>query len=472
MTAPSKRPTLAEALAVAKDTRCLEIGSRILNKTPEFFRQQFGDKPAVIVADTNTFEAAGRNVHESFERNNQCLEPFIYTDPNLYAEYKFVEELQESLKSHDAIPVAVGSGTINDLTKLAAHEIGRPYMCVATAASMDGYTAFGASITQSGSKQTFFCPAPRAVVADLEIITAAPGDMNSWGYTDLVAKVTAGADWMLSDAMGAEPVHKEAWKIIQPGLRELIADPAGVPARRPQSISRLVEGLMLAGFAMQAATNSRAASGAEHQFSHLWDMQHHTHDGKAPSHGFKVGIGTLAITALYEYMLEQPIEELDVEACCKAWPDEVTLEKSIPRRFSEGDLTVVALQESRAKWVSRDELRDQLKKLRAMWPSLKERLRQQLLAFAELKGMLSDAGAPVEPEEIGISRDRLRESFWLSYFLRRRITVLDLAVRTNLLEKALEHIFGPGGRWPVTGGVIQKTSKWPDGDNRAKSGSA
>jgi glycerol-1-phosphate dehydrogenase [NAD(P)+] len=391
-------------------------------------------------------------VHDAFERNGQGLEPFIYTEPNLYAEYKFVEELLESLKGHDAIPVAVGSGTINDLTKLAAHEVGRPYMCVATAASMDGYTAFGASITQNGSKQTFFCPAPRAVVADLDIISAAPGDMNSWGYTDLVAKVTAGADWMLSDAMGAEPVHAEAWKIIQPGLRELIAGPAGVPARRPESISRLVEGLMLAGFAMQAAKNSRAASGAEHQFSHLWDMQHHTHNGLTPSHGFKVGIGTLAVTALYEYLLEQPIENLNVDECCEAWPDEVALTGMIRKRFSEGDLTVVALQESRAKWVTRDELREQLKKLRALWPSLKEQLRKQLLPFTELKSMLSEAGAPVEPEAIGISRERLSESYWMAYFIRRRFTVLDLAVRTNLMEKALEQIFGANGRWPVSAG--------------------
>src|SRR5689334_8685141 len=119
MTSPAKRPRLADALAAAKDTRSLEIGSRILHKTPEIFRQQFGDKPAVIVADTNTFEAAGRTVFDAFHHENQCLEPFVYSDPNLYAEYKYVEELQEWLKSHDAIPVAVGSGTINDLTKLA-----------------------------------------------------------------------------------------------------------------------------------------------------------------------------------------------------------------------------------------------------------------------------------------------------------------------------------------------------------------
>ena len=101
--------------------------------------------------------------------------------------------MQEALGSVEAIPVAVGSGTINDLTKLAAHRLGRPYLVVATAASMDGYTAYGASITANGSKQTFDCPAPRAVLADLEVIAGAPGGMNASGYADLLAKNVAGA---------------------------------------------------------------------------------------------------------------------------------------------------------------------------------------------------------------------------------------------------------------------------------------
>ena len=67
-------------------------------------------------------------------------------------------ESKNALAGNDAIPIAVGAGSINDLTKLAAHLCGRQYLSVATAASMDGYTAFGASITHEGSKQTFDCP--------------------------------------------------------------------------------------------------------------------------------------------------------------------------------------------------------------------------------------------------------------------------------------------------------------------------
>src|SRR3954447_4920297 len=195
--------SIPEALRAARDTRALEIGTGILNRCPELFTRNFDGRKAIIVSDTVTFAIAGRKVMEAFQRASlPCLEPFIFTEPNLYAGYGYVEKLEAALKQNDAIPIAVGAGTLNDLTKLAAHRVERPYMCVATAASMDGYTAFGASITYRGSKQTFVCPAPAVVLADLGVLGSAPAEMNASGYADLAAKVTAGADWILADTLG------------------------------------------------------------------------------------------------------------------------------------------------------------------------------------------------------------------------------------------------------------------------------
>src|SRR5690242_5706851 len=248
-----ERLSLAEALGAARETRCLELGPGVLARAPEALRQQFGDTPALLVADPHTFAAAGKAALQALRRaGHTCLEPFVFTDPKLYAEHKFVVTLEAALQGREAIPVAVGSGTINDLTKLAAHRTGRQYMAVATAASMDGYTAFGASITYEGSKQTFTCPAPTAVVADLDIICGAPAIMNAWGYADLLAKVTAGADWIVADALGVEPIDSGAWEIVQSRLRTMIADAPGIRAARPEAIAQLTEGLMLGGFAMQA----------------------------------------------------------------------------------------------------------------------------------------------------------------------------------------------------------------------------
>ncbi len=206
---------------------------------------------------------------------------------------------------------------------------------------------------------------------------------------------------------------------------------------------------MLSGFAMQAAQSSRVASGAEHQFSHLWDMQHHTHNGHAPSHGFKVGIGTLATTALYECLLAKSMQEVDVERRCAAWPGEEAWVARGHELLGKGEVTEVATRELRAKCSTPAQLREQLMKLKATWPELRQRLRAQLLPLTTLRQMLQDAGAPTEPEQIGIARVRLRQSYWQAFCIRRRFNVLDLAVRTGLLDACLDEIFGPAGLWPL-----------------------
>jgi len=433
---------LKTALAVANDTRALHIGHNILQQAPDMFQAQFGSSPVLIVADTNTFEAAGKTVFDAFGAGGMVREePFIYTDPDLYAEHRFVETLQANLRKTDAIPVAVGSGTINDLTKLAAHRAGRPYMAVATAASMDGYTAFGASITFEGSKQTFSCPAPRAVLADLEIISRAPAGLNASGYADLLAKVTAGADWILADALDEESIDDTAWKLVQTPLRKWLADPAGVKNGDATALENLVEGLMMGGFAMQWTRSSRCASGAEHQFSHLWDMQHHTHHGKPPSHGFKVGVATRAITRLYEHLLSIPLDHISIEERVSAWPDWPEFETSIRRLYDIPEISSKAVEESHAKYVDRDGLRRHLKKLHEVWQPLRKKLRAQLIPETELKQMLDAVGAPSDSTDIGISPSRLRDTYRQAGPIRRRYTVLDLAVRSGILDTSLDILF-------------------------------
>jgi glycerol-1-phosphate dehydrogenase [NAD(P)+] len=283
--------------------------------------------------------------------------------------------------------------------------------------------------------------------------------MNSWGYADLLAKITAGADWIVADALGIDPIEPQAWAIVQGRLRAMVANPGGVKTRNPAALRGLLEGLLLGGFAMQSARSSRPASGAEHQFSHLWDMQHHTHNGWPPSHGFKVGIGTIAITALYERLLSRPLDQLDVERCCAHWPNETEWRERVRRTFGEGELRNVAEREMLAKQISPDALRVQLHTLRSIWPELRTNLRAQLIPLATLRQMLAAAGAPTEPEQIGVSRARLQQSYSQAFCLRRRFTVLDLAVRADLLDDCIGQIFGADGLWPIAAHELADPSR-------------
>lgn len=439
------------ALSRTTDTKALVIGGNTLAQVADMFKRLFPGKRAVVVADRNTWRVAGRDVHRVLaEAGVDQDEPHIFADPKLYAEWKFVEELDACLSATDAVPVAVGSGVINDLTKLCSHHNQRRYMAVGTAASMDGYTAYGASITKDGNKQTFDCPAPLGMVLDPTIAAAAPAKMSASGYADLIAKIPAAADWMLADVVGAEAIDEFAFSTVQQGLRDALSDPKGVREGNVAKVEQLAEGLLLSGFAMQAIQSSRPASGAEHQFSHLWDMEHLKFNGESVSHGFKVGIGTLASTAFLEMLLEEDVEGLDVDACVAAWKSWEQTERDIRAIFdNDPEFVSRGLVETKNKYVDKEGLRRQLELLKAAWPELRMRIRNQIIPFGEVHRRLELVGAPCEPEQIGVSRARFRASFEKIPYMRSRYSVVDVAFRCGYMEKWLDRLFGKGGIWEI-----------------------
>lgn len=439
------------ALQRTTDTKALVIGAQTLPQVADMFKKLFPGKRVIVIADTNTWRVAGNDVQRILsEAGIQQDEPHVFTDPKLFAEWSYVNELDGVLAKTDAIPVAVGSGVINDLSKLCSFHNKRRYMVVGTAASMDGYTAYGASITKDGNKLTFECPAPLGMVLDPTIAAAAPAKMSASGYADLIAKIPAGADWMLADAVGAEAINDFAFSLVQDGLREALNDPAGVHAGNVGKVEQLAEGLLLSGFAMQAAQSSRPASGAEHQFSHLWDMEHLKYNGASISHGFKVGIGTLASTAFLELLLDAPVEELDVDACVAAWKSWEETEKDIRQIFDNvPEFVARGLEETKNKYVDKEGLRHQIEALKKAWPTLRERIRRQIIPFAEVHRRLELVGAPCEPEQIGVSRERFRASFEKIPYMRSRFSVIDVAFRCGWMENWVNKLFSEGGIWQI-----------------------
>ena len=439
------------ALQRARDTKALEFGEGAMERLPKMLEALFPGKKVVIVSDDNTYNAAGRKVCGILDAaGTQMEDSFIFKDPELYAEWSYLQQLEAYLKERDAVPVAVGSGVINDLTKLASHHLGRRYVIVGTAASMDGYTAYGASITYEGNKQTFDCPAPLGVVFDPAVAAKAPAGMSASGYADLMAKVPAGADWIISDAVGSEAIDDFAFGLVQKNLRKALSDPAAVADGDVEATGMLADGLIMSGFAMQAISSSRPASGTDHQFSHFWDMEGLCYNGRHVSHGFKVGIGTMVSTACLEFLISKDLTRLDIDACVAAWPTWEAQEAYI-RKIFEGKPGHLArgLAESRAKYCGPEEIRCQLNAIVAVWPELRERIREQIIPFDDVKEMLRLVGAPSRPEEIGVSKARLRDTFKCIPFMRNRYTGIDLIYRAGLLDEVTEHIFGRGGRFEV-----------------------
>lgn len=442
---------IEKALKDATDTRAVVIAEGAIAQTADIFRQLFGDASAVVVGDERTMAVAGNQVVQVLkDAGIDQLDPYVFPgEPELYAKYENIETLRDALKPLDAIAVAAGSGTLNDIVKRASGELERGYMVVGTAASMDGYTAFGSSIALDGFKQTLSCPAPAGAVADLTVMAAAPQVMTASGYGDLIGKVPAGADWMLADALGIEAIDDSVWSLVQGPLRHALSRPAELGRGDVSATNDLAEGLIMSGLAMQAHQSSRPASGAEHQFSHLWEMEGHGVDitPRRLSHGFKVAIGTVSIAALYERLFARDIENLDVDAAVAKWPTRDQMEKRVRELHPNPQLQEETVVQALAKWITPDELRARLETLKALWPELKPRLQQQLMGADELQTQLRAVGAPAHPSDIDLDWQRFRDTYVRAQMIRKRYTVLDVALEMGILDELVDELFAPNGFW-------------------------
>lgn len=439
------------ALEHAETTRVVEVGRGVLSTAGRIINDLLTSegRPGMLVADERTWQAAGAAVAQALERvGAQMADPMVFPgEPTLYASYDHAEAIRERLRAADAVGIAIGSGTLNDLVKLASGELDRPYAVVGTAASMDGYTGFGAPMTRDGLKITMPCPAPRVVIFDLDVAAAAPTSMAASGYGDLSAKIPAGADWILADAVGVEPINPLAWELVQGGVREALSRPRDLAAGVPEAYEGLCNGLVLSGLAMQVARGTRPASGAEHYFSHLWELDHLGADLDPPlSHGAKVAIGTLAMTAFYEQFLQRDLGALDLDDVVGRWPSWSQVEADI-RATMDGPLVDKGLNETREKYVDADGLRERLGRLVQSWPATRERLGEQLMPARQLQGMLIEAGAPSRPEDIGLSAQAVKETFPRAMYYRSRYTVLDVAREIGWFGELVDEVFATGGIW-------------------------
>jgi len=421
------------------DTDICLVKQNALLKTPAIFKETWPNMKAILIADKNTYPVAGEAVQALFEKHSIEHKVFIFEDEEVIpADYEYVELVKKQLKHNDYVPVAIGSGTINDLVKRAAFEEERTYMVVATAPSVDGYTAYGAAINVDGFKMTLPCDAPKVVIGDAAILTSAPYPMIASGYADLSAKIPAGADWFIADGLKIEKMVPRIFDMVQKDLRDTLTNPKLLIEKDEETILKLFAGLASVGYAMQEYKDSRPASGAEHMVSHIWEMNHLSLNGEPVSHGFKVAIGTLISTAFITELLKlstKDIKELIEKHKPETWEER---ERKIQIAFEDSPALEGALKVCKAKFTKDLTKRHQI--LIKNWEKIKEKVTKQIIPFEELKAMYIEAEVPTQPKEIAATKELFIKGVTLAQMIRTRYTSFDLAYELGLFESILKTV--------------------------------
>lgn len=451
------RDLVARVLERTRHTRVVHLDEEALTGLGALLRAAHGAAPVVWVADETTWSVAGDAAAASVADAGltEAGRIVLPARPRPYANIGLVHRVRDALVAAladhpGAVPVAVGAGTINDVVKLAAAELDTPYWVVGTAPSMDGYTAFGASISVDGFKQNLPCPAPYGVVLDLDVLATAPPVMWASGLGDMIGKISACADWRIAEAAGVEPVDAWTWELVSESLVDALADPPGVGRRERPALASLTVGLVMSGLSIQAYSSSRPGSGAEHMFSHLWEMEGvGVQDDPPLSHGAKVGVGSVAVAALYDELLRLDLDDVDPAARARDWPALEEALAELPAAHGDSPVLAAARSQLPRKYPTPDQLADRLGRVRRVWPELRADLRALMRPAARVRADLEAAGAVHHPARIGLTRESFRADHLRLRTTRERYTSLDLAAEAGLLPGLVDRLFAPGGFWAI-----------------------
>jgi len=320
--------------------------------------------------------------------------------------------------------VAVGAGTINDLCKMAALARGCPQLVFATAPSMNGYTSLSASVTEGGVKRSVRAATPVGAFFDLRVIAAAPLRLIRAGLGDSVCRPTAQADWLLAHLVLGKPYREAPFAMLADDELALFSHARALVQGDLAVMRHLVRTLVLSGFGMTICGGSYPASEGEHLISHYIDMMRPP-DVPVALHGEQIGVCALAMARMQDRILAR-------EAPPVLHPTTVD-HGDVIRHFGpeRGEACWAELAPKRLDRRAADELNA---RIAAGWGAMRARLSAVTLGAGRMAQVLTAAGAPVTPGDLGWPQPLFDDALAHAREIRNRYTFLDFAA--DLVEPA------------------------------------
>lgn len=278
--------------------RSVLVGHGVLDQLAGVCRELELDGPAVVVMGPHTRAIAGDRAVQVLQQGNIKTEPVVVQGATAAS----VAEVERALtKAGAQFAVGVGGGSVIDVTKLAAHRTGVPFISAPTSASHDGITSPRASIRDHQGSASIAAQAPLAILADTGLIVKSPHRMLAAGCGDVLSNLSAIRDWRLAHRLRNEEYSSMAAALSQNAADTILDNAADIRPGLEESAWIVTKALIVSGVSMSVAGSSRPASGAEHMVSHTLDK---LAPGRA-LHGEQCGLATILTLYLHGGPWEQ-----------------------------------------------------------------------------------------------------------------------------------------------------------------------
>ncbi len=405
-----------------------------INKLPEVL-DELCAKRVFLIADKNTYAAAGKTVCEILDNNGTLVKKYVYDKDALEPDEANVGLAIMNFDNNCDAVIAVGSGVINDIGKIVSNVSGRKYIIVATAPSMDGYASATSSMTVDGLKVSLNSKCADYIIGDVDILAKAPVKMMVSGLGDMLAKYVSICEWRISALINGEYYCEDIAKLVRASLKKCVDNADGLLSGDKQAVNDVFDGLVICGVAMNFAGLSRPASGVEHYFSHLWDMRGVEFGTPVEFHGIQCALGTLIAVRLYEKLVKLPPDYAKGVSYAESF-DLDSWNGKLRDFLGKGSDAMIALEKKEHKYDT-EAHKVRLKRIVNNWENIKLIIYEELPSYTELAKLYEKLGLPQTPEEIGIDSKIIPMTFKATKDIRDKYILSRLCFDLGIIDEIM-----------------------------------
>lgn len=409
------------------------VGSGAIDYLPQAVKS-FGAKKAFVIADKNTYAAAGDKVCKALKNSNIAYTLYAFDIDRLEPDERAVGCAALRFDRKSDIVISVGSGVINDIGKILANIKNAPYVVVATAPSMDGYASATSSMSVDNLKVSVPSKCPEVIIGDTDVLKNCPENMLKAGLGDMLAKYVSIGEWRISNVITGEYYCEEIADVIRKALKACVDNAEGLLNRDEKAAEAVFEGLILGGVAMSYAGISRPASGVEHYFSHVYDMRNLAFGTPASLHGIQCAIGTFSACKIYDYV-RTLTPDINKALSFVAGFDKAKWFEDLKNYVGKGADVMIKADEKDLKYDARKHAA-RFKTIAENWDKIVKIINEEIPSSAEIKRIAEKAGLPTLPEEIGLSSRDLPVTFAATKDIRDKYVLSRLCFDLGVLDEA------------------------------------
>ncbi len=415
------------------------IGSRIIDNCVEYINARNFGKNAVLVADLITYKIAGKKVEELLQQAGYSISLcLLEREKELEPDESAIGEILYAMEKRTDFLIAVGSGSINDLTRYVAVNAKIPFVSVGTAPSMDGYTSVVAPLLNRGLKINKPATYPKVLICDLEIMRNAPYPMLISGFGDVLGKYIAIADWRVGRIINNETYCPVAVDIVDQAVRKCMDNIDGIKAQTEAGVQSLIEALILAGLTILMIGHTRPVASVEHNMAHYWEMMKLLRKEHAPSHGTAVGVATGYVAKFYEEFLKlNPANLNKAEIKAKRLTREAR-EKFICEKYGSKFGTSI-IKENPDDFLTWEEQERRIDAFIQNFDLIKKEV-ALVPSWPEVKAIFQRLGSPITAAEIGIDDSLLEDTLFCAKDYRNRYTIFKTADEIGVLDELVAKV--------------------------------